>query len=132
MRSVSTFLKLAAAAVIMAIGIIAIASPAQAGKYSSPTAALQHYTECANWLFSDPAKHAEFCSPGHVVFAHSSGGSGKPNAKPCEPPPCYHPPCDPCRPPCPPPCWHPCPPPCWDPCGERSDTFTHTFTHSSG
>lgn len=115
-ESISNFLKLAAAAVILAIGIVAISSPAQAGKYSSYQAAMQHYADCARWLVSDPAKHAEFCNPGHVVVVHGSTGSRGEKTIPCPPPPPCHPPCPPPCHPCPPPPCHPCPPPPCHPC----------------
>ena len=75
----SNMLKVAAVAGLLAVGGLSAASPAHAdaGKYSTFAAALQHYLDCANWLLTDPAKHAQFCDPGHTVFV-SSGGFGSP------------------------------------------------------
>ena len=75
-NGVSNYLKLAGFAGALAIGSLMLAAPAQAGKYSNPTAALQHYVDCANWLISDPAKHAANCNPGHTFFVSASTGSG--------------------------------------------------------
>ncbi len=36
---------------------------------------ITHFAQCAQWMLTDPAKHAQFCSPGTSVFV-SSGGSG--------------------------------------------------------
>lgn len=101
--SVSTTLKLAAAAGVLAIGSLAFAAPAQAAKYSNPTAAAQHYADCARWLFSDPAQHAANCNPGHTFFVSSSTGYGNPAvSSPCP---------DPCKDPCiKVHCWQPCVP----------------------
>ncbi len=74
--TMSNTYKLAAMAGVLAIGGLLAASPAQAGKYSSPQAAFQHYEDCLNWLISDPAKHAKFCDPGTTVFVSGAGGSG--------------------------------------------------------
>ena len=67
-------LKTALVASAFAASMLAIASPAYAGKYSNPAAAMKHYIECANWLVSNPAKHAQFCDPGHDVFVSGSTG----------------------------------------------------------
>jgi len=72
--TVFNYLKLALVAGAFAASSLAVASPAQAGKYSNPTDAMKHYVECANWLVSDPAKHAQFCDPGHDVFVSGSTG----------------------------------------------------------
>jgi hypothetical protein len=79
---VSKSVKLAVVAGMMAAGSLAVASPAMAGKYSDPTVAMKHYIECANWLVSDPAKHAKFCDPGHDVFV--SGSTGATSINECE------------------------------------------------
>jgi hypothetical protein len=73
-NSLSNYLKLAVIAGTFAAGSLTVASPAQAGIYSNFADAVQHYIECANWLVSDPAKHAQFCSPGHDVFVSGSTG----------------------------------------------------------
>ena len=38
---------------------------------------ITHVAQCAQWMVTDPAKHAKYCSPSHVgaVFA-SAGGDG--------------------------------------------------------
>ena len=38
---------------------------------------LTHVAQCAQWMLTDPAKHAKYCSPSHLgaVFA-SAGGDG--------------------------------------------------------
>jgi len=74
MRNVSTVLKSALVAGAFAASMLAASTPAQAGKYSNVSDAMKHYVECANWLVSDPAKHAQFCDPGHDVFLSSSTG----------------------------------------------------------
>ena len=80
--SVSNSLKLAGIAGAFAVGSLMMAVPAQAGKYSSFTAAFQHYVECANWLVSDPTQHAAHCDPGHTFFVSASTGSGAAATKP--------------------------------------------------
>lgn len=73
--TMSNSLKLAAAAGVLAVGGLLAASPAQAAKYSNWQDAAKHFELCAEWLISNPAKHAKYCDPGHVVFV-SSGGFG--------------------------------------------------------
>jgi len=73
-NSLSNYLKLAVVAGSFAAGSLTVASPVQAGIYSNPADALKHFEECANWLVSDPAKHAQFCDPGHDVFVSGSTG----------------------------------------------------------
>ena len=38
---------------------------------------ITHVAQCAQWMLTDPAKHAKYCSPSHLgaVFA-SAGGDG--------------------------------------------------------
>jgi len=55
-------------------------APAQA---ATTAEAVQHFIECANWLLTDPAKHAQFCSPGHDVFVSGSTGFAAPERR-CE------------------------------------------------
>ena len=74
-KSVSNIIRLAAISGAFAIGSLMATAPAQAGKYSDVTAAVQHYIDCANWLITDPAKHAANCGPGHTFFVSSSTGS---------------------------------------------------------
>ena len=74
--SVSNYLKLAGIAGAFAVGSLMMAAPAQAGKYSNFTAAITHYAQCAQWLISDPTKHAANCDPGHSFFVSSSTGTG--------------------------------------------------------
>ena len=101
--SLSNMLKLAVLAGVLAIGGLLAASPAQAAKYSNWQDAAKHFEQCATWLTSDPAKHAQFCDPGHVVFANATGGDGNVTPQSTTKPPCH---------PCPPPPCHPCPPHC--------------------
>jgi len=68
----STTAKLAGAASILTMTTLMAASPAHAA--TSTTESLQHFIDCAGWLFSDPAKHAQECSPGHDVFVSGSTG----------------------------------------------------------
>jgi hypothetical protein len=75
MRNLSNVFKSALVASAFAASMLAVSTPAEAGKYSNFTDALKHYTECATWLVSDPAKHAQFCDPGHDVFVSGSTGS---------------------------------------------------------
>jgi hypothetical protein len=77
-NTVFNYLKLVIVAGAFAAGSLTVASPAQAGQYSDPAAAMKHFAECANWLASDPAKHAQFCDPGHDVFVSGSTGFGSP------------------------------------------------------
>jgi hypothetical protein len=35
---------------------------------------LTHFTQCAQWMLTDPDKHAKYCSPGHDVFVSGSTG----------------------------------------------------------
>ncbi len=84
MRIMSKTLQLAAAAGILAMSGLLAASPTQAATTDhTVSAALQHYIDCANWLVSDPAKHAEECGPGHTVFVSGSTGTGAP-CDPCD------------------------------------------------
>jgi hypothetical protein len=76
--NVSKYLKLALVAGAFVVGGLAAAAPAQAGKYSNPADAAQHFADCAKWMVSDQAKHAKFCSPGHTVFVSGSTGFGAP------------------------------------------------------
>jgi hypothetical protein len=83
MRNTSLkYLKLAIVAGLFAA--TAVASPVQAGKYSNFADAMKHFIECANWLVSDPAKHAEFCDPGHDVIVSSSTGYATVYKNPCD------------------------------------------------
>ncbi len=38
---------------------------------------ITHVAQCAQWMLTDPAKHAKYCSPSHLgaVFV-SAGGDG--------------------------------------------------------
>ena len=63
-----------AASILTLAGLLA-GSSAQAAT-PSVTSQFQHFIDCAGWLFSDPAKHAQDCAPGHTVFVSSSTGSG--------------------------------------------------------
>jgi len=69
-----TTFRLAGAASILTLTGLMAASPVQAATTTSATDALQHFIECAGWLISDPAKHAQYCSPGHDVFVSGSTG----------------------------------------------------------
>lgn len=63
-----------------AIALLAFSTPT----YAVDTAVVSqaaHFAECLGWLISDPAKHAQFCSPGHTVFVSSSTGFAKPPCK---------------------------------------------------
>lgn len=92
---------------LMAAGLAGLsfaATPAQADR---PTVReqIQHYLECLDWMFNDPARHAIECAPGHEYFIPQDNGSGKskrdcPDYLPsayvqvgryddCPPPPCY-------------------------------------------
>lgn len=73
--TVSRASKLAGAASLLTLTGLIAASPAQAASTTSASA-LQHFLDCANWLITDPAKHAANCDPGHTVFVSSSTGSG--------------------------------------------------------
>ncbi|MEP7240647.1 MAG: hypothetical protein ABI697_07160 [Devosia sp.] len=79
----SKFPKVAvtAAALTMALGMAFAATPTQAA--ADVQARLSHFEQCLIWLGSDPAKHAEFCSPGHDVFV--SGSTGTYSCDPCDP-----------------------------------------------
>ncbi|RYE08823.1 MAG: hypothetical protein EOP22_11915 [Hyphomicrobiales bacterium] len=55
---------------LMAAGLAGLsfaATPAQADR---PTVReqIQHYLECLDWMFNDPARHAIECAPGHEYF----------------------------------------------------------------
>lgn len=82
MRRSAFTLKLAGAGILTLSGLMAV-NPAYAATSSSSANPLQHFLDCANWMINDPAKHAKFCDPGTVVFAHGSGGSGAPNEPEC-------------------------------------------------
>jgi len=71
MRKVSGLLKTVVVASAFAGSMIIAPAPAQA---ATPAEAIQHFIECANWLVSDPAKHAQYCSPGLDVFVSGSTG----------------------------------------------------------
>lgn len=81
--TMSNTFKLATFAGVLAIGGFLAASPAQAAKYSNWQDAAKHFEDCANWLVSDPAKHAKFCDPGHTIFVNATGGDGSVPVKEC-------------------------------------------------
>jgi hypothetical protein len=69
----------AAAAVASVIGV---SSSAMATTTITPatTNEWQHIMDCAKALLSDPAAHAQYCSPGHDVFVSgSTGAAGVPS-----------------------------------------------------
>jgi len=68
---VSGVLKTALVTSAFASSMLLVPAPAQA---TTTAEAVQHFIECANWLVSDPAKHAQYCSPGHDVFVSGSTG----------------------------------------------------------
>lgn len=78
-HTASTKFMFAGASILTLTGLMA-ATPVQAATAGS-TDTLQHFIECAGWLLSDPGKHAQFCDPGTIVFAHGSGGSGTPDSE---------------------------------------------------
>jgi len=73
MRYTSTTARLAGAASILTLTSFLAASPVHAATTTTADA-LQHFIDCANWLVSDPAKHAANCNPGHDVFLSGSTG----------------------------------------------------------
>jgi len=68
-----TTFRLAGAASALTLSGLMAASPVHAAT-ASTTDALQHFVECAGWLINDPAKHAQYCDPGHDVFVSGSTG----------------------------------------------------------
>lgn len=66
--------RLAGAASILTMTSLMAASPIQAASSPSIIDSIQHFVDCAGWLITDPARHAQECSPGHVVTV--SGGHG--------------------------------------------------------
>lgn len=71
-------LALVACASVLMVAV----TPAQALD-ASVGSQLSHFEQCLVWMVTDPAKHAQFCSPGHDVFVSSSTGFTK--DKPCIP-----------------------------------------------
>jgi len=51
----------------LVFGLLLVATPAEAARHPTAQSQIQHYLECLNWMFTDPAKHREFCSPWHYV-----------------------------------------------------------------
>jgi hypothetical protein len=74
-KTASLTFKLAGAASILTLSGLMAASPARAATSTSAPDAFQHFIECAGWLISDSAKHAQYCDPGHEVFVSGSTGS---------------------------------------------------------
>ena len=62
MRLISVFLRLAAIASFAAMAGLSSTVPASA---NSVTAQVQHYLLCLDLMFSNPARHARECGPGH-------------------------------------------------------------------
>jgi hypothetical protein len=73
-------LKTALVAGVFAGSMLALSSPTQA---ATTAETMQHFIECANWMITDPAKHAQFCSPGHDVFVSGSTGYAAPEDNRC-------------------------------------------------
>ena len=68
--------------------MLAATVPSQASITPSDVDAWQHIVDCAAALFSNPAEHAKFCSPGHaqpMTFESSYNTKGPPTVVP--PPP---------------------------------------------
>ena len=70
----STNRRLAGAASILTLTSLMAASPIHAASAPSITESLQHFIDCAGWLVSDSAKHAQNCDPGHDFFVSGSSG----------------------------------------------------------
>jgi len=51
----------------LVFGLLLVATPAEAARHPTAQSRIQHYLECLNWMFTDPAKHREFCAPWHYV-----------------------------------------------------------------
>jgi len=78
----STTIRLAGAASILTLTSLMAAGPVQAGAAPTVSDAIKHFIECAEWLITDPAKHAKYCDPGHDVFVSGSTGfSSDPEAR---------------------------------------------------
>lgn len=71
--------------------ILAATVPSQASITPNDVDAWQHIVDCAGALLSNPAEHAEFCSPGHaeaLTFQSSYNTKGpEPTIVPPPPPP---------------------------------------------
>lgn len=80
MRNLSIYRRLLLLAAAALAGMAMAAGTAQAQR---PTVAqqFQHYLECLDWMFNDPARHATECAPGHVYIIPDpkSSGSSKPD-----------------------------------------------------
>jgi hypothetical protein len=73
MRNSASFaFRLAGAASVLTMTGLMATSPVQAATSADP---IKHFVECAQWLVSDPAKHAKYCDPGHDVFVSGSTGA---------------------------------------------------------
>lgn len=118
----------------LVVGILLVATPAQAAKHPTVQSQIQHYLECLNLMLKDPTKHRNECGPGHEFFFPANNNfspgstvglpvvTSSPPPSSCEgdscdvPPPCEKPPCE--KPPCEkPPCEKP---PCEKPPCEES------------
>lgn len=53
------------AAAALCLSLFLMAAPAVAAPHLTVQSQVQHYLECLNWLYTDQAKHREFCEPGH-------------------------------------------------------------------
>src|SRR6476469_9439691 len=69
------------------------AAPAVAAPHLTVQSQVQHYLECLNWLYTDQAKHREFCEPGHEFWFDDNTVHQAPHfPSPPSVPPCVFPP----------------------------------------
>jgi len=69
MRKILTWISLALPALAsLIIASLLSVGPAQAAKHNTIELQLKHYEQCLTWMYTDPAKHAKFCGPGHEFF----------------------------------------------------------------
>lgn len=102
MRNPSIYRRLVLLAAAALAGMAMAAGAAQAQRPTVPEQ-LQHYLECLDWMFSNPARHAKECAPGHVYIIPDpkSTGTDEPDCyvpsryvpvglyEDCPPRPCY-------------------------------------------